>query len=50
MNVSMKGNEQITKLLNDWYHAMLQQQNIKATNLKQEIEEQINALKQEKNH
>ncbi len=37
MNVSVKGNEQITKLLNDWYQAMLQQQVLKAINLKQEI-------------
>lgn len=49
MNVSLKGNEQITKLLNDWYHAMLQQQILKATNLKREIDEQINNLKKEEN-
>ena len=49
MNVSMKGNQQITTLLNDWYQAMLQQQILKATNLKQEIEEQINVLKHEEN-
>ncbi|MFI8709929.1 tetratricopeptide repeat protein [Bacillus sp. NPDC077411] len=49
MNVSIKGNERVTKLLNDWYQAMLQQQILKATNLKQEIEEQINILKTEEN-
>ncbi|PER52538.1 hypothetical protein COL26_27180 [Bacillus thuringiensis] len=47
MNVSLQGNEQVTKLLNDWYHAMLQQQVLKATNLKREIDEQINILKKE---
>ncbi len=26
MNVPVKGNEQVTKLFNDWYQAMLQQQ------------------------
>lgn len=47
MNVPVKGNEQITKLLNDWYQAMLQQQVLKATNLKREIDEKINKLKNE---
>ncbi len=45
MNVPVKGNEQATKLLNDWYQAMLQQQVLKATNLKQEIDEMINKIK-----
>ncbi|PFJ09337.1 hypothetical protein COD67_04725 [Bacillus cereus] len=49
MNISLQGNEQVTKLLNDWYHAMLQQQVLKATNLKREIDEQINVLKEEEN-
>ncbi|WP_242221565.1 Rap family tetratricopeptide repeat protein [Bacillus cereus group sp. BfR-BA-01380] len=41
MNIQMKGNEQITKLLNDWYQAMLQQQVSKATKLKQEVDNKI---------
>ncbi|PFU01575.1 hypothetical protein COK81_02000 [Bacillus thuringiensis] len=45
MNVSVKRNEQVTKLLNDWYQVMLQQQVLKATNLKQEIDEKINKIK-----
>ncbi|KEK26102.1 tetratricopeptide repeat protein [Bacillus gaemokensis] len=49
MNVSLKRNEQVTKIVNDWYHAMLQQQVLKATNLKREIDEQINILKKEEN-
>ncbi len=49
MNIQMKGNEQITKLLNDWYQVMLHKQVLKATNLKQEIDEQINMLKTEEN-
>ncbi|PEB54561.1 hypothetical protein COO03_04790 [Bacillus sp. AFS098217] len=47
MDVSLKGNEQITSLLNDWYQYMLSQQVLKATNLKKEIDEQINKLKNE---
>ncbi|PFJ09155.1 hypothetical protein COD67_19600 [Bacillus cereus] len=49
MNVSLRENEKVTKLLNDWYRAMLQQQVLKATNLKREIDEQINILKEEEN-
>lgn len=37
MSVSVKGNEQLTSLLNDWYRAMLSQQVIKATNLKRKL-------------
>lgn len=44
MNVSVKGNEQITKLLNDWYQVMLQQQVSKAMKLKQEIESKMNHM------
>ncbi len=49
MNIQMKGNEQITKLLNDWYQAMLQQQVLKATNLKQEIDGEVANIKEDKN-
>ncbi|WP_242224711.1 Rap family tetratricopeptide repeat protein [Bacillus cereus group sp. BfR-BA-01380] len=49
MHVSMKGNEQITKLLNDWYQAMLRQQNIQATNLKREIENKLSDIKEDEN-
>ncbi len=44
MSVSVKGNEQLTSLLNDWYRSMLSQQVIKATNLKKKIDEKINKL------
>ncbi|MGG2016820.1 tetratricopeptide repeat protein [Bacillus sp. S10(2024)] len=49
MNVQTKGNELITKLLNDWYQAMLQQQVLKATNLKQEIDEKIANITEDEN-
>lgn len=49
MNVQMKGNELVTKLLNDWYQAMLQQQVPKATNLKQEIEDKLSIIKEDEN-
>lgn len=39
MNVQLQGNEQITKLFNDWYLAMLKQDVSQAANLKHEIEE-----------
>ncbi|PGT11130.1 Rap family tetratricopeptide repeat protein [Bacillus cereus] len=39
MNVQLQGNEQVTKLFNDWYVAMLKQDVSQATNLKHEIEE-----------
>ncbi|MDA1673937.1 hypothetical protein PDJ90_24740 [Bacillus cereus] len=31
MNVQLQGNEQITKLFNDWYRIILQHQTIEAT-------------------
>lgn len=49
MNIPVKGSEQVTKQLNEWYQAMLQQQLSKATNLKQEIDKNIDVLKQESN-
>ncbi|HDX9707903.1 TPA: tetratricopeptide repeat protein [Bacillus thuringiensis] len=49
MNVSVKENEQLTALLNDWYQSMLSQQVLKATNLKKEIDEKINKLSTEPN-
>lgn len=44
VSVSVKGNEQLTSLLNDWYRSMLSQQVVKATNLKKKIDEKINKL------
>ncbi|XLP22023.1 hypothetical protein ACFMB7_26625 [Bacillus toyonensis] len=41
MHVPVKGNEKVTKLLNDWYQLMLQQQLSKVINLKQELDEYI---------
>lgn len=49
MNVQIKGNEQISKLLNDWYQVMIHKQVLKATNLKQEIDEHISILKAAEN-
>ncbi len=49
MIVSVKGNEQLTSLLNDWYQAMLSQQVKKATNLKKKIDEKISQLSIEPN-
>ncbi|MDR4208983.1 hypothetical protein FO586_21735, partial [Bacillus thuringiensis] len=37
-------NEKVTKLLNEWYQEMRAQQILKATQLKKEIDTQINAL------
>lgn len=49
MSVSVKENEQLTSLLNDWYRSMLSQQVIKATNLKKKIDEKISKLSIEPN-
>ncbi|KWU67550.1 histidine kinase [Bacillus mycoides] len=49
MNVQLQGNEQITKLFNDWYLAMLKQDVSKATNLKHEIEEKELHFKEDEN-
>ncbi|MEH6891048.1 hypothetical protein V7024_15280 [Bacillus sp. JJ864] len=49
MNVSLKGNEQISTLLNDWYQVMLQQRVEKAANLKREIDEKISDIKEDEN-
>ncbi|PEN37703.1 hypothetical protein CN630_30800, partial [Bacillus wiedmannii] len=49
MSVSVKKNEQLTSLLNDWYRSMLSQQVIKATNLIKKIDEKISKLSIEPN-
>ncbi|WP_088293386.1 Rap family tetratricopeptide repeat protein [Bacillus mycoides] len=49
MNVQLQGNEQITKLFNDWYLAMLKQDVSQATNLKHEIEEKELSFKEDEN-
>src|SRR5690242_9747779 len=49
VSVSVKGNEQLTSLLNDWYRSMLSQQVVKATNLKKKIDEKITKLSIESN-
>ncbi|MCM3737652.1 hypothetical protein M3215_18095 [Bacillus cytotoxicus] len=49
MNVSLKGNEQISKLFNDWYQVMLQHQVSKATSLRQEIEDKLSIIKEDEN-
>ncbi|SFI36595.1 MULTISPECIES: Rap family tetratricopeptide repeat protein [unclassified Bacillus (in: firmicutes)] len=49
MNVSVKGNEQITKLLNDWYQEIRTQHVIKATQLKKELDERIHTIEEDQN-
>ncbi|MGN4292277.1 hypothetical protein [Bacillus anthracis] len=44
MNVQLE-NEQITKLLNDWYQFMLKQQLVKVKQLKEYIDNEINNVK-----
>lgn len=46
MNVQLQGNEQITKLFNDWYRAMLQHQTTPATKIKKILK--ISSLIQKK--
>ncbi|EOQ53570.1 hypothetical protein IAY_07219, partial [Bacillus cereus TIAC219] len=48
MNVQLE-NEQITKLLNDWYQSMLKQQLVKAKQLKEYIDSEINNVKENQN-
>ncbi|MED3463754.1 tetratricopeptide repeat protein [Bacillus thuringiensis] len=48
MNVQL-GNEQITKLLNDWYQEIRAQHIIKAKQLKQKIEKEINNIEEDQN-
>ncbi|MBW3496551.1 tetratricopeptide repeat protein [Bacillus sp. FDAARGOS_1420] len=49
MSVSVKTNEQLTSLLNEWYQSMLSQQVLKATNLKKKIDKKISTLSTERN-
>ncbi|WP_242310385.1 hypothetical protein [Bacillus cereus group sp. BfR-BA-01331] len=49
MNVQLQGNEQVTKLFNDWYLAMLKQDVSQAKNLKHEIEEKELNFKEDEN-
>ncbi|MCT4533641.1 tetratricopeptide repeat protein, partial [Bacillus thuringiensis] len=46
MNVQL-GNEQITKLLNDWYQEIRAQHIITAKQLKQKIEKEINNIEED---
>ena len=48
MNVQLQGNEQITKLFNDWYRAMLQHQTTHATKIK-DIENTISNSEEDTN-
>lgn len=47
MNVQLQGNEQITKLFNDWYLAMLKRDVSQATNLRNDAKKLTNVLKNE---
>ncbi|MEX0418340.1 hypothetical protein AB3X49_22055, partial [Bacillus sp. C30] len=49
MNVQLQGNEQVTKLFNDWYRAILQHQTVHATKLKKEIEDRISGSEEDTN-
>ncbi|ALC51997.1 MULTISPECIES: hypothetical protein [Bacillus] len=49
MNVQLQGNEQITKLFNDWYRAMLQHQTTHATKIKKDIENIISNSEEDTN-
>ncbi|MED1412476.1 MULTISPECIES: RapH N-terminal domain-containing protein [Bacillus] len=49
MNVQIQGNEQISSLLNDWYQTILRLQNMQATNLKQEVEDKLDIIKEDEN-
>ncbi|MDF2086500.1 hypothetical protein [Bacillus pseudomycoides] len=49
MNIQMKGNEQISKLLNDWYQAILQHQVEKAKPFKQKIEDKLSNKQEDEN-
>lgn len=46
MFVQIKGNEQVTHLLNQWYHLMIQQQVTSASQLKKEIDKKINDIEE----
>lgn len=41
MGVSVKGNEQLTSLLNDCYQSMLSQRILKSTNFQKEMDEKF---------
>ncbi|HDR8450859.1 TPA: tetratricopeptide repeat protein, partial [Bacillus cereus] len=45
MNVQLKGNEQLTELLNEWYLQIRSRHRENSTRLKEEIEKQLNSLK-----
>ncbi|EOP32322.1 hypothetical protein U0X36_26015 [Bacillus thuringiensis] len=47
MIVQIKGNEKFISLLNKWYHLMIQQQLIPASQLKKEIDEQVNNIEED---
>jgi len=49
MGVSVKTNEQLTSLLNEWYQSMLSQQALKVPNLKKKIDKKISTLSTERN-
>lgn len=49
MNVQLKGNEQLTELLNEWYLQIRSRHRENSTRLKEEIEKQLNSLKENQN-
>lgn len=49
MNVQLKGNEQLTELLNEWYLQIRSRHRENSTRLKEEIEKQMNNLKENQN-
>lgn len=47
MSVNLISNEKITKLLNDWYQAMIAQRVLQSENIKEDIESKINYIKED---
>lgn len=49
MNVSVKGNEQITRLLNEWYFEIRARHVTNAQRLKAEIDTMIHSIEEDQN-
>lgn len=47
MSVNLISNEKITKLLNDWYQAMIAQRVLQSEKIKEDIESKINYIKED---
>ncbi|MEC2989518.1 hypothetical protein P9Z41_29840, partial [Bacillus cereus] len=47
MNVEIISKEEITKLLNDWYQAIISQSVLQSNEIKEEIADKINNIKED---